>query len=87
MFNERMGQPGRIDCYLFYVMGKYCEKVISNVEQAIEWYQKGVDAVNLCHKVQWFGNESWKIYCEKKKDKLIRRKDGAKAPQLKWMED
>jgi len=87
IFEERMSQPGKIDSYLFYVKGKYFEKVVEDLDKALEWYQKGVDAPSICHKVQWFGNESWRMNCEKKRDKILMKKNGVLRGNQKWMED
>ena len=87
IFEERMNQPDRINSYLFYVMGKFQEKVSEDLDKALEWYQKGIDASSNCHKVQWFGNESWRMNCERKRDKILMKKNGTSGGHQKWMED
>jgi len=88
VFDERMGQKDKVNCYLSYVMGKYYEKITEDEEKALEWYEKGVTAENGCHKIQWFGNESWRVYCERKRDKLRCKRNGeGNSFHLKYLED
>jgi len=94
VFEERMGQKEKVNCYLSYVMGKYYEKIMEDEEKALEWYERGAGAQNDCHKIQWFGNESWRVYCERKRDKLVWKMNGDSFDgsttagfKQKWLED
>jgi len=68
---DRMKDTSRMDCYLFYVSGKVAEKIDNNIEQAIEWYEKGVNSDTYsCLKYHLLANETWRGRCSKRLEKL-----------------
>jgi len=72
---ERLEDANRMDCYLFYVYGKIYEKIDDDIDRAIEWYQRGVEAsTDSCLKNHLLCNESWRMKCKKRLLKLQHRK-------------
>jgi hypothetical protein len=72
---ERLEDASRMDCYLYYVYGKLYEKIVENTDGAIDWYQKGVDSdTDSCMKNHLLCNESWRMKCKKRLQKLQKRK-------------
>jgi len=72
---ERLEDSNRMDCYLYYVYGKIYEKMDDDIDRAIEWYQKGVDAdTDSCLKNHLLCNEAWRMKCRKRLLKLQARK-------------
>jgi len=72
---ERLEDPNRMDCYLFYVYGKIYEKVDDDIDRALEWYQKGVEvSTDSCLKNHLLCNEAWRMKCKKRLLKLQARK-------------
>lgn len=72
---ERLEDTSRMDCYLFYVYGKLYEKIDEDVDIAIDWYQKGVDTdTDSCLKNHLLCNEGWRYKCQKRLQKLQKRK-------------
>jgi tetratricopeptide (TPR) repeat protein len=72
---ERLEDSSRMDCYLFYVYGKLYEKIDEDISGAIGWYQKGVEVdTDSCLKNHLLCNESWRMKCKKRLQKLMKRK-------------
>jgi len=72
---ERLEDPNRMDCYLFYVYGKIYEKIDDDNDRAIEWYQKGVEvSTDSCLKNHLLCNEAWRLKCKKRLQKVQARK-------------
>jgi len=72
---ERLEDSTRMDCYLYYVYGKLYEKICDDIDHAIAFYQKGVDSnTDSCLKNHLLCNESWRMKCKKRLQKLQKRK-------------
>jgi len=72
---ERFEDSTRMDCYLYYVYGKLYEKIDEDIDAAIQWYQKGVDAdTDSCLKNHLLCNEGWRMKCKRRLQKLQKRK-------------
>jgi len=72
---ERLEDSNRMDCYLYYVYAKIYEKVDDDIDRAIEWYQKGVEAsTDSCLKNHLLCNEAWRMKCKKRLLKLQSKK-------------
>lgn len=72
---ERLEDNTRMDCYIYYVYGKVYEKIDEDIDTAIEWYQKGIDSnTDSCMKNHLLCNESWRMRCKKRLQKLQKRK-------------
>jgi tetratricopeptide (TPR) repeat protein len=72
---ERLEDSTRMDCYLYYTYGKIYEKLDGDMDAAIDWYQKGVNAdTDSCMKNHLLCNESWRMKCKKRLQKLQKRK-------------
>lgn len=72
---ERFEDSTRMDCYLYYVYGKLYEKINEDIDKAITWYQNGAEAdTDACLKNHLLCNESWRMKCKKRLQKLQKRK-------------
>jgi len=72
---KRFEDASRMDCYLSYVYGKLYEKLEDDIDVAIDWYQKGVESsTDACLKNHLLCNESWRLKCKKRLQKLQMRK-------------
>jgi tetratricopeptide (TPR) repeat protein len=72
---ERLEDPSRMDCYLYYVYGKLFEKIDQNIDTAIDWYQKGLEiSTEACLKNHLLCNEAWRMKCKRRLQKLQQRK-------------
>jgi len=72
---ERLEDSTRMDCYLYYVYGKLYEKIADDIDNAIVFYQKGVDSdTDSCLKNHLLCNESWRMKCKRRLQKLQKRK-------------
>jgi len=72
---ERFEDSTRMDCYLYYVYGKLYEKIEEDIDIAIDWYQKGVDVdTDACLKNHLLCNESWRMKCKRRLQKLQKKK-------------
>jgi hypothetical protein len=85
---ERLEDTSRMDCYLYYVYGKLYEKIDEDKDTAIEWYRKGVEAsTDSCLKNHLLCNESWRMKCKRRFQKLQQKKGMAVDMKNKNQED
>jgi TPR repeat protein len=72
---ERLEDSTRMDCYLYYVYGKLYEKIADDNDNAIVFYQKGVESdTDSCLKNHLLCNESWRMKCKRRLQKLQKKK-------------
>jgi len=69
--HERRKDFSRMDCYLYYILGKIAEKVDGDDERAIEFYREGVKSDTFsCLKYHLLANETWRLRCLKRLEKI-----------------